>query len=438
MPLSACWPVALAAATRKANPAGEMSKRDPLTTGVIACGWRKSPEGWKLWVRGRESVCGSGATYETAQEALIDAIMQAAPDLDAVLPIVPEFDTPLPATAFAEPYLVPELYLIGGDDIFELNRPSQATVESAESRAAYLPTLFTEGICPSCRHGRGERTEVAMRVDNAPRRVDAGWIRADGFHDHIRLFSERFLELLTPEERAHLIFRPITMPSGARRQFYELRGHPDVPFVGVRGMDADGLECVECGHRSFRVLDPRLMDEGLHLTRFVCADDLPKSLATCFTVGCGNNLGLCVGRERWDALRGHPHARGIMSERIGVVPESECERRPRIRNRRDHCELCLEWPEPRTIDDRQRAVFDLPTLTCSQRNFTWIVEAEQNGYVQRSRATMEPSAMWELVSADRRLHRTEFMSFRCPRCWRLGWVILTPTELKLLWKTGLW
>lgn len=293
-------------------------------------------------------------------------------------------------------------------------------------------------ICPSCRHGRGERTEVAMRVDNAPRRVDAGWIRAAGFHDHIRLFSERFLKLLTTEERAHLEFRPITMPPGARREFYELRGRPDVPFVGVRGMDADGLECVECGHRSLRVLDPRLMDEGLHLTRFVCAEDLPKSLATCFTVGGGNNLELCVGRERWDALRGHPHARGIMSERLGVVPESECERSPRIRNRREHCEICSEWPEPRTIDDKQRAVFDLPAQMCSQRNFTWIVEAEQNGYVQRSRATMELSTMWELASAGRRLHRTEFMSFRCPGCWRLGWVILTPTKLKLLWETGLW
>lgn len=414
-----------------------MAKRDPLTTGVIACKWRRSPDGWKLWVKGRNNVSGSGATYEAAQEALIDGIMEAAPDLDAVLPIVPEFDPPLPATAFAEPYLVPELYLIGGDEIFELNRPSQAQVESAESRAAYL--LFTEGICPSCGHGRGERTAVAMRVDNAPRRVDAGWIRAAGFRDFIRLFSDRFLELLTSPERERLAFRSITMPPGSRRQFYELCGRPDIELVGVRGLDADGLECPECGHRILRVLDPRLMDQGLHLTRFVCAEDLPNPLAGCFTVGCGNDLNLCVGRDLWDALRGQPHARGIMSERIGVVPESECERRPRIRNRREHCEVCSEWPEPRTIDDKQRAVFDLPASACSRRNFTWITEAEQNASVQRSRATMEPSGMWELVSTGGRPQRTEFISFRCPGCWRLGWVILSAAEskLKLLWRHGL-
>lgn len=414
-----------------------MSKRDPLTTGVIACKWRQTPEGWKLWVRGRENVCGSGATYEEAQEALIDAIMEAAPDLDAVLPIVPEFDPPLPATAFAERYLVPELYLIRGDEIFELNRPSQATVESAESRAAYLPTLFTEGICPSCHQGRGERTDVAMRVDNAPQRADAGWIRAP-FHTHIRLFSDRFLELLTPRERKHLTFRPIEMPPASRRQFYELRGRPDVPLVGVRGLDADGLDCPECGHRSLRVLDPRLMDEGLHLTRFACAEDLPGSLVSCFTVGCGNEVDVCVGRERWNALRGQAHARGIMSERLGVVAESECERQPRIRSRREHCAMCAEWPEPRTIDDKQRAVFKLPAVTCSHLNLTWIEEAERDRVIQRSRATMEPGAMWDLVSAGGRPQNTQFMSFRCASCWRLGWVILTTTELKLLWKTGLW
>lgn len=414
-----------------------MSKRDPLRTGVIACKWRRTPQGWELWVKGRESVCGAGATYDAAQEALFDAIMQAAPDLDAILPIVPEFDPPLPATNFAERYLLPELYLIGGNELFELSQPSLATVESAESRAAYIPTLFTEGICPSCGHGRGQRTELAMRVDYAPQRVDAGWIRAP-FSTIIRVFSERFLGLLTPQEREHLTFRAIELPPGWRREFYELCGRPDVPLVGVHGLDADGLECPECGHRAQAVLDPRLMEEGLHLTQFVCAEDLPNPIAGCFTVGSANDLALCVGRERWDMLRGHPHARGIKSERIGVVAESDCERRPRIRNRREQCEVCSEWLEPLTVDEKPRAVFQLPAHLCRRRNLTWIAEAEQTGYIQRSRVTMEPSTMWELVAAGRRPEKVEFMSFRCPACWRLGWVVLTSTELQLAWKGGLW
>ncbi len=414
-----------------------MSNRDSLTTSVIACRWQRTSAGWELWVNGRENVCGAGTTYEAAHEALIDAIMHAAPDLDSVLPIVPEFDPPLPATAFAEPYLAPELYLLQGEEVFELSRPSRPQAESPESRAAYLATLFTEGICPSCGHGRGQRTEVALPVDEAPRRCDAGWIRADGLHDDISVFSDRFLALFTPQERERFVFCPITTPPASRRQFYELRGRPGVDLVGVRKLDADGLLCRECGHRTLSVLDPRLLDQGLHLTRFVCAEDLPNPLEGCFTVGSGNNLHLCVGRERWDALRGHPHARGVKSERLGVVSERECERRPRIRDRREPCETCSEWPEPRTIDEQRRAVFDLPAHVCSRRSLTWIAEAEQNGYVLRSRATMEPSTMWELALADQRPRKTEFMSFRCPACWRLGWVILTTSELILLWKHGL-
>src|SRR5262249_20902990 len=153
--------------------------------------------------------------------------------------------------------------------------------------------------------------------------------------------------------------------------------------------------------RSMSVLDPRLMDRGLHLAHFICAADLPNPLAACFTVGWGNSLHLCVGRERWDTLRGHLHARGVMSERLGVVRERESDRRPQIRIRLEYCDICAEWPEPCTIDDKHQAVFDLPANMCSRRNFTWFGNAEQCGYIQRSRTTMEPIAMWELVSAGR-------------------------------------
>lgn len=407
-----------------------MSKRDPLTTNVIACKWRRTSAGWELWVKGRPEVCGCGPTCEAAQDALIDAVMGAAPDLDAVIPVVPEFDPPLPAPAFAQPYLVPELYLIRGDEIFELHQPAPAEDGSEDGPRAYVPSLFTEGICRACNHGRGGRTQVPLRLDYAPPRVDAGWLRAP-FYAGIHVFSGRFIELLTPPERARLDFRRIEMPLRSRRPFYELGGHAEVPFVGVRGLEADGLECTACGHRDLSVVDPRLMDCGQRLRQFICGADLPKPLIGCFTVGCGHEVELCVSRERWEALRDHPHARGLTSRPVGVVAEADCERRPRIRNRREHCETCAQWPEPLTIDNKQRASFDLPTDMCSRRNFTWFAEAERLGYIQRSRVTMEPDAMWKLVASGQAPRTTEFMSFRCPDCWRLGWVILTSTELSL-------
>lgn len=414
-----------------------MPKRDPLTTAVIVCNWERTPGVWRLWVKGRREISGSGETFEVAHDALIDAIMETARDLDAVLPIVPEFDPPLPPPSFAEQFLSPELYFISGDALFELNRPAKAEVESAESRAAYLPTLFSGGVCPACNHPRGERTDVVLRVDNAPQRVDAGWVRAP-FYTHIRLFSERFLDLLASRERKY--FRPIQMPPRSRRRFFELCGRPDVPLVGVRELESDGLECTECGHRAIRVIHPWLREGGLHLAEFVCANDLPASQNGAFTVGFGNDLNLCVRRERWNELRARTGARGVMSQRLGVVSAADCDRSPRIRNRREKCELCAKWPEPRAVSDEKRVVFELPAVNCSSQSFTWLDEAERLGYIKYSQMTMRPAEIFSLATRADRPTRTEYVSFRCPNCWRLGWIVLSAAESKLglYWPAGLW
>ncbi|MDX2200609.1 MAG: hypothetical protein SF069_16760 [Phycisphaerae bacterium] len=407
-----------------------MPNRDPLTTSVIACHWRRTADGWRLWVKGREDLCGQAPTYEAAHDALTAAIMAAARDLDAVLPVYPEFDPPLPAPPFAEQYLSPELYLLSpGDEFFELNRPSHATAESADSRAAYLPTIFSDGVCKACNRARGDRTEVTLRVDNAPHRVDVGHLRAP-FDNPIRLFSDRFLDLLTPREREY--FRPIQMPPRSRRRFHELRGRPSVPFVGARGLESDGTECTACGRRSVYVNHPWLMEGGLCITRFVCANDLPASLDACFTVGEGNDVHLCVTRERWDALRGRTGVRGITTQRLGVVAAADCDRHPRIRNSLLPCELCDEWPAPRAVSNEKQAVFDLPAHDCSSRNFAWFADAQRWGYIQFSQSTMQPMELLALAKRTKRPPRTEYASFRCLKCWRLGYIVLSAGESALV------
>jgi hypothetical protein len=405
-----------------------------MQTNVIACRWRRTDDGWTLWVAGRQDVRGSGPTYEAAEEALVDAIIQAAPDADAVMPVVPEFDPPLPATAFAEPYLNPELYIVRGDAIFELGGPADCDEDNAEERDAYLNSLYSGGICGACRHGRGERTDVPLHIRAAPAGVDAGWVRGR-ISDRPRIFSERVVESLTESERERLMLRPAVMPPRTRRRFYELGGRAGVDLVGVRGLDADGLECTQCGRRSLRVLDPRLMEGGLHLTRFVCATDLPADLRNVFLVGSGVDVDLCMLRARWDLLRGR--ARGLMTEPVGVVKADDCDRRPRVRNRRDRCQVCAAWPAPLAIDGKQRAVFELPAQDCSFRNFTWIPQAEKSGYLQISRSTTDVMTILEAAQQSAPPKRIDFISFRCPNCWRLGWVVLTRKELRLLWEHGL-
>jgi hypothetical protein len=405
-----------------------MERRDPLTTNVIACKWRRTADGWRLWVKGRPDVAGGGKTYERAEEALIDAIWAAAPDLDTVIPAVPEYDPPLPASEFAERYLTPELYLVGGDEFVDLCSPPDV-------ERGYAESLFEQGICPNCRRARGNRTDVRLQVSDMPARVDAGWVRRP-FHGLPRVFSARFLALLTDEERSRLLFEPIDSSSRARRPFFELRGPADVSTVGVRGLEADGLECTECGRRSVRVVDPRLMQPDTWIDQFVCLQDLPQPLPPCFTVGSGDELNLCLTRARWDALRGHSNASGLTSKRLGVVQAECCERHPRIRNRREYCEVCDEWPEPRTVDGKKQIVFDRPVRMCSRDNFTWLAEAERLGHIRSSQATVEPMALWDLAKRAEPTERTEFISLRCPNCWRLGWIVLTQSELHLAWRHG--
>lgn len=409
-----------------------MSRPDPLTTNVVACHWQRSDDGWRLWVRGRPEIAGEGVTFAAAQDQLIEAIMVAARDLDAIYPVVPEFDPPIPPGTTARRYLNPELFMIQGDAIFEIVDPTQSSADSAVDRRAHFNALFRDGLCVECLSGRGARTAVPLDVGYVPPRVDAGFVRAP-FGGCIQVFSERFLALLRPVERERLTLRPIETLRGVRRKFYELCGEPDVGFVGVRELDADGFECPACHHREVSIADPRLSEEEVGLDKFVCAADLPQPLPSCFTIGQGNQIDLVLTRDRWDELRSQRGARGIYSTRLGVVSEAECDRLPRVRSELHRCGLCSEWPEPCTLDDKVRAVYDLPARMCSQRNFTWLIPAAEAGYLQFSRQTMDVAKIWDLVARYVLPERTEFVSFRCPSCWRLGQIILTRDELKLVW-----
>lgn len=370
-------------------------------------------------------------------EALIEAIREAAPDPDEIDPVVPEFWPPLPAGAFAERYLQPGLRLVSGDAIFEAESGPKLLGRSANVLGSSSP-LFRDGICPVCRFGRGPRTDVPICIAATPPCATGGWIRA-AFGDLLRVYSQEFLDLLSAAERAHLSLLPVELPAGDRRRFFELRGPAHLQPVGVRDLQADGQQCPECGRREVRVVDPRLREPGSILRTFVCAGDLPAPLPTVLTVGSGNDVALCVAQDRWAELRADRRACGLLTEPLGVVAAADCERQPRVRVWTKDCDACCHWPAARTISDQPMAGFELPAEQCSRRNFTWLAEAERDGLVQIVCATVPPLELYELSQLPRPPERTEFVGLRCPRCWRLGWIVLSrdPPELSCAWRNGL-
>ncbi len=411
-----------------------------MDTNVIICKWRETEQGWRLWVKGRPKVFGEGRTYEAAEDALIDAIMESAGDLDAVIPVVPEYDPPLPAPAAVEKFMHPELFLIWGDEILELHDGFRwAWLEKIAGslfmtgRRNLVGPMYTKGLCAACGMGIGERTEHAMFVDVAPSDVDGGFVRGP-IRNSIYVFSGRFLSALRPHELAMFEFRPVQRSGvSGTLEFFEMIARSKTPYVSVKGFDASGVVCRECGQRSISVSEPMLQQGGVYIADYVCRTDLPSPLPSCFPVGDRNHIYMCMTRERWDEIRGSKCARGIASRRLGVVSEEECERSPRLCDRREHCRICLRWVNPVNVDGEVQRCWRLPAETFSMTNLQWVKSAEQDGLIQIVRSTISLDELARTIDENRIPRQPEIISFRCPDCWRLGRIVLSPSELLLSW-----
>lgn len=414
---------------------------------VIPCKWKRRLQGYRLWVKGRPDVFGEADTFEDAEEALTKAIWEAADDLDAVIPTMPVYDPPLPAPAVAERYLQPELYLVSGDGIFELDLPERTGRDDPESRAdrktrvcAQLAGLYSGGFCRACHHGIGRRTEQKARVRCGDTGYDGGYLRVCTgiIGSYGRVYSDRFLALLQREELDRLEFQPVELLAyRGSRKFYELVAEPDATFVGVNGFDAGGWECATCGRRVLAVSEPTLQEPDFALTHFVGRGQLPDPLPSCLVVGDTTHPELCFTRQRWDQLRGQQGVKGIIAEPLGVVPDDNVDPHPRLHQAFRACEACA-WPEPLTVTGARRRWWRLPAIDCSAeaystQNLEWLGPAQEAGLIQIVRQTISLDQMNDLINHGTKPKRKEFISFRCPDCWRLGRVTLSARELSLDW-----
>ncbi len=414
-----------------------MPTKPKLDTNVLPCKWQRLATGWRLWIRGWPSIAGEGETVDQAIAELTEAVMREAPDLDRVLPFVPAFEPPLPCSVFAERFLRPALVKISGDEIFEMHtqRPTQSQREKAE---AYIRSLYSEGLCEACGHGRGLRTDVPLRIDIAPSGARAGWVRAP-FKHQIRIYSEKSLSLLSEAERAALTLTHVEMPSGCRQRFFELRGPAHARPVGVRALQSEVIECASCRWRRVSVIDPRLMEDGLSLTTFIADGVLRSSPPPALVIGEDAEVTLCLPRARWAELEEHRDAAGLIAQPIGVVAEADCDLNPRVKPWGDWCSICKTWPMPLSDERLQKAAYELPAHSCPRSNFDWIEEAEREGRIIIVAATLPAREIFELAMKPDRPSRTEFIAMRCPSCWRLGWIVLSRGygKLQLLWRYGL-
>lgn len=366
---------------------------------VYVCCWDEDGGRWRLWVKSAPRVFGEGATYDEAEEQLLDAIASWNGDCVAVF----EFDSPLPLSSNAGQFSKPSLVLIIGDSFPDSFGPKE--------------TLFTGGRCRPCQMGIGDRSEVPLWLGPMESGFEGGFLYCGNAVTRY-YFSESFLSLLNSDERADFEFRKVERVDRARKRFFELVARPRIPFVGVRGMDASGFECPSCGGRTFSFLEP-----NLPFGAFVCRSDLPDPLPAVFAVGSLHTPHLCMTQERWSELVGSRKARGIVSHPLGVVDPTDCDRHPRLtRHWNAPCRLCSDHPW--FIPNSEEILFQ------RRRIVRWVIDAANAGDIVFVRKPVELEALFDLLDPPKPVEHPIVFSYRCPECWKLGRIIFNKTDVQ--------
>jgi hypothetical protein len=279
---------------------------------VFVCSWKKVGNRFRVWVKNRPKLAAEADSFEAADEELWSVIIRATDDGENTR----EYDPPAPAGAEVAAFLTPPLVVVVGNE--------RATLRSE--------MLFAGERCAQCGRPSGPRTAEPLASDDIDSSSDAGFavIRHRPYGNvTAHYFSEGFLDLLTPEERARFEWRKVERPARAKKAFYELvASGVHVRQAGVRDLpeQREGWRCDRCGVARL----PYYTREGWP-SRYVCAADLPDPLPSCFTVGEGSQLNLCFRLERWRELVGQKGAKGLLSNDVGVVGDERCEREPKVR-----------------------------------------------------------------------------------------------------------
>ncbi len=279
------------------------------------CTWAKDGDQFRLRVKNRPHLSGSGASFGEAQELLREVICLNLGDGEAVT----EFSPPAPPDPEQQWYRRAWLVCVSG--------ASRADVTT------FAP-YFVGGLCPECQSPLGPRNQTPLAV----KRIEGqgnGALAAVPLHllrgrrsPWASLFSEEFLALLTPEEQSQLTWQPIMRTERrARRVFYELIGsRVQVGAVGgVRGVPKRHKDwrCRTCDHiqraMSFFPQGP---------FTWLSTVDLPTPLPSCFTIGRSASPQLCFTQARWDSLLGNLGTRGLQSAPVGVVAPDWVEQLP--------------------------------------------------------------------------------------------------------------
>lgn len=286
---------------------------------VYICKWKRTADGFRLWVKGKPKlgVEGDGDIYALS-ERLSEVIAESGGAPHAVV----EFDKPFPKSAFDSRYSTPAVVTVCGDDSFE----ATLSLEHRRDRALWYDQFFQQPSCPECKGITSERNDVPITIDDFRPSFDGGFITCGT--TALYVYSDAFLDLLTPEEKSGLQLRPVTLSKKSKKQYFELVGPQGIPYTAVSTLDHSGWRCDFCGFSTFGYLSRKSA-----IRRFVRKSKLPNPLPSVFTVGTLPRIRLCLTAERWAEMVSKPGTRGFTSSTLGIAPDMDVVVRPELQTR---------------------------------------------------------------------------------------------------------
>ena len=150
------------------------------------------------------------------------------------------------------------------------------------------------------------------------------------------LVSERFVSLLTTEERGCVEWRECVRPPRGRKRVFEVIPHAFVPIAAPRCIALTGWRCPLC---------ERVMCGGdfaqTDVLQFVARGELPRKLPPMFAVGDWANYTLVVPRTRASELLAKKESRGLSASPLGVLEDGDIEEQPELK------EFLESWKQPK-------------------------------------------------------------------------------------------
>ena len=282
---------------------------------VYYCRWEKTAAGSFIgWDKKHSFLQAEAATKQVLVSLLGNAVGEYHNDHEAAIEFEPSLGT-------GE----------GHDDLF-VDNFVQVIWNTGFRYRESANDAFTGGRCKKCGGGIGKRSEKALIVEASVAGTDGAFSPTSsqpppcyGEPGWLIIVSEGFLKLLTRLEHSQFEARPIRWARPRPVKFFEVIPKAFIPPVAIKGRDAGGWRCDGCG-RICQSLDLPL-EYGVQA---VCRSDLPSAIPGCFFVGDPTFVRFCVSRKRWQAFCGKPAARGLMSSRLAVVNETQCERHPTL------------------------------------------------------------------------------------------------------------